>query len=203
MAKSRDLHGRVNGSATQVWTRAPPAPTGCIGREWSRSLPSARRKASGDHLESDPIFAGSGEPGRRVRRWSRAYGAEPTDPGGNGDPNQMTREIKTNPSFTRDIQEIIERGSCNDSACHRPASGEAGLTLSTDLVANYRNLVNVPARSERQFLLVEPGDADNSYLVIRFEDRQSVGALMPIGLPLDSIDLTNFRNWINNGAPEN
>ena len=130
-------------------------------------------------------------------------GAEPTDPGGNGDPNQMTREIKTNPSFTRDIQEIIERGSCNDSACHGPASGEAGLTLSTDLVANYRNLVNVPARSERQFLLVEPGDADNSYLVIRFEDRQSVGALMPIGLPLDSIDLTNFRNWINNGAPEN
>ena len=63
--------------------------------------------------------------------------------------------------------------------------------------------MNVPARSERQFLLVKPGDADNSYLVIRFEDRQSVAALMPIGLPLDSIDLTNLRNWINNGAPEN
>ena len=76
-------------------------------------------------------------------------------------------------------------------------------SLSADPVANYRNLVNVSARSERQFLLAEPGDADNSYLVIRFEDRQSVGTLMPIGLPPDGIDLTNFWNWINNGAPEN
>jgi hypothetical protein len=40
--------------------------------------------------------------------------------------------------------------------------------------------------------------------VIKVEGRQSVGASMPqTGSPLDSIDLTNLRNWIDQGALNN
>ena len=49
-----------------------------------------------------------------------------------------------------------------------------------------------------------PGDAANSYLVIKLEGTQSVGSRMPIGgSALDNIDLTNIKNWINNGAENN
>jgi hypothetical protein len=37
--------------------------------------------------------------------------------------------------------------------------------------------------------------------VIKLEGRQTVGGRMPqTGSPLDSIDLTNVRNWISQGA---
>ncbi len=48
------------------------------------------------------------------------------------------------------------------------------------------------------------GDAQNSYLVKKLEGRQTVGARMPLnGAPLDNIDLTNIRNWIDQGAQNN
>ena len=57
------------------------------------------------------------------------------------------------------------------------------------------------AASEPSFLRVEPGDPDNSYVIIKLEGRQSVGARMPLGAPfLDNIDLTNIRNWNSQGA---
>ena len=49
-----------------------------------------------------------------------------------------------------------------------------------------------------------PNDAQNSYLVIKIEDRQTVGTRMPQGgNALDSIDVSNIRNWINQGAKNN
>ena len=51
---------------------------------------------------------------------------------------------------------------------------------------------------------VVPGNATDSYLVIRLEGRQTVGNRMPLGgSPLDNIDLTNVRNWIAQGAQRN
>ena len=71
-------------------------------------------------------------------------------------------------------------------------------------MTNHLNLVNVPAESESQFLHVKPLDAVNSYVIIRLENRQTVGLQMPgDGGRLDSIDLTNLKTWINNGAPNN
>ena len=125
----------------------------------------------------------------------------PTDPGPDDDP-QMTRLIKANPSFAEDVQDIFNRTGCTDSGCH--ADGQGGFFLRPNDAANYANIVNVPSDTEREFFLVEPFDATNSYLVIRVENRQGVGVPMPPGgTPLDSIDLTNFRNWINIGAPNN
>lgn len=124
--------------------------------------------------------------------------------GGTGlDGDNGQREIKTNPSFASDINEIFQRRGCSASSCHGAAGGQAGLELTASASANYAQLVNVPATSEN-FLRVEPGNATDSYLVIKLEDRQVVGAQMPLNAaPLDDIDLTNIKNWINNGAPEN
>ena len=113
----------------------------------------------------------------------------------------MIRIIKADPSFAVDVQEIFVRTRCADATCHR--IGQAGLTLLPNAAQNYANIVNVTADRERQFLLIKPFDAENSYIMIRLQDRQEVGVSMPPGVTLDSIDMTNLTNWINNGALNN
>ena len=130
----------------------------------------------------------------------------PSDPGGNdnnGGGSGDIRVIKSNPSFATDIQEIFTRIGCTAMGCHGDGTG-AGMTLGSNAGANYGVLVGVPSTSEPSFNRVTPNDATNSYIVIKLEGRQSVGARMPFGLsPLDNIDMTNIRNWINGGAPNN
>ncbi len=89
----------------------------------------------------------------------------PTGPGADGGEPQMNRLIKANPSFEEDVQEIFVRTGCVDGGCH--GSGQGDLTLHPDSPANYTEIVNVPARGEREFLLVKPFDATNSYIIIR------------------------------------
>jgi hypothetical protein len=111
-----------------------------------------------------------------------------------------TRVVQANPSFASTIQEIFNRKGCTNSSCHGSAR-MAGLDLRSG--ASYASLVNVRATSEN-LVRVVPGDPDGSYLVIKVEGRQSVGARMPqTGSPLDTIDLTNLRNWIAQGASNN
>jgi hypothetical protein len=111
-----------------------------------------------------------------------------------------TRTVQANPSFSATIQEIFNRRGCTGSSCHGTAR-MAGLDLRTG--ASYGNLVGVRATSE-PIVRVIPGDPNGSYLVIKLEGRQSVGDRMPqTGAPLDSIDLTNIRNWISQGALNN
>ena len=124
--------------------------------------------------------------------------------GGSGSPSDPgdTRESKSNPSFAADVQEIFTRKGCGAASCHGSAAG--GLILGSNGDANYGVLVGVPSMSEPNFNRVAPNDATNSYLVIKLEGRQRVGARMPLrGSFLDNIDLTNIRNWINTGAPNN
>ena len=42
--------------------------------------------------------------------------------------------------------------------------------------------------------------ADNSYLVIKLEGRQTIGVKMSVGGSLDAVSLQNTKNWINKGA---
>ena len=112
-----------------------------------------------------------------------------------------TRVVLRLPSFEQDVQEIFVRNGLTNSGCH--GDGQGTFFLRPDSPENYTNIVNVPTDVEREFLLVEPFDATNSYVIIRLEGRQRVGSRMPLGTPIDSIDLTNLRNWINNGAPNN
>ncbi len=128
-------------------------------------------------------------------------GGSPTGPGdgGNGG-NGNTRVIKAAPSFANDIQEIFNRRGCTASSCHGSAQS-AGLNLRAG--SSYANLVGVDATSESKVRVI-PGNADQSYLVIKLEGRQSVGARMPLGgAALDNIDLANIKNWINQNAVNN
>lgn len=129
-----------------------------------------------------------------------ACGESITDPM-DDDEEEDTREILTNPSFATDINEMIQRRGCAASGCH--GGGVGGMTLTATAADNYAAWVNVQAVSE-DFLRVEPGNPDDSYVVIKVEGRQTVGLRMPRGGgALDDIDLTNLRNWISNGAPNN
>ena len=100
------------------------------------------------------------------------------------------REIIGAPSFASDINEIFQRRGCSAGICHGAPSGQAGLMLTASAAANYAMLVDVDAASEN-FKRVLPNDANNSYIVIKLEGRQTVGSQMPLSqTPLDNIDLT-------------
>lgn len=120
--------------------------------------------------------------------------------GGGGGGGGDERVILADPSFSSVIQEILTRKGCTASSCHGSAQ-EAGLDLRTGNA--YSNLVNV-ASTQTGVLRVIPGDATGSYIVIKVEGRQTVGERMPLsGSNLDNIDLTNLKNWINQGAKNN
>ena len=128
----------------------------------------------------------------------------PTQPDGgegNGGGGGRPHFIKAEPSFSADIQEIFDDRSCTAQGCHGDAR-RGGLDLRAG--AAFGNLVNKAAQAESDFIRVVPNNAQDSYLVIALEDRRRVGGLMPQGgVPLDSIDLTNIRNWIEQGALNN
>lgn len=120
---------------------------------------------------------------------------------GDGTTDPQDREIKANPSFSADIVEITNRRGCTASSCHGGGAGE--MTLG-DAATTYAAWVNVPSAADATETRVIPGDAENSYVVKMVEGRVSGRPRMPLGAaPLDDIDLTNLRNWIDNGAPNN
>jgi hypothetical protein len=127
-------------------------------------------------------------------------GGGTTNPTPNPTTTPDTRTVLASPSFSTNVQEIFERRGCTNSSCHG-SSAQAGLTLTRG--SSYAALVGVPARSE-PIVRVIPGDPNGSYLVIKLEGRQTVGSRMPqTGAALDSIDLSNVRNWIAQGAANN
>jgi len=120
--------------------------------------------------------------------------------GGGGGGGGTPRVIVGDPSFANVIQEIFDRRGCTASDCHGSFQ-YAELDLRAG--ASYSNLVNVPS-TQTGVGRVIPGDAQNSYLIVKVEGRQTFGDRMPQGLPaLDNIDLTNLRNWIDQGAKNN
>ena len=126
---------------------------------------------------------------------------DPGNGGNNGGGGGVTRTVVDDPSFSTNIQEIFARRGCTSSGCHG-----AGFQASLDLrsSAAYAELVNVTSTQEPDFVRVIPGDPQNSYLVMKIEGRQNVGTRMPqTGGILDSIDITNIRNWIAQGAKNN
>jgi len=108
--------------------------------------------------------------------------------------------VFSDPSFKHNIQPIFSM-SCTMPGCH-DSTVKAGLVLLEGPA--YINIANVNSTQDRSKKRVLPGDAENSYLVIKIEGRQSIGARMPLAREeLDNIHIQNIKNWINKGAIDN
>jgi len=126
----------------------------------------------------------------------------PVDPNPNPNPgpsNGGSQPI-ADPSFSLVIQPIFQNSGCTASNCHGVAQS-GGLDLRSG--SAFGSLVNAPAQGESGKVRVIPGNATDSYLVVKLEGRQTFGTNMPVGGSLNQVDLTNIRNWINQGAKNN
>lgn len=105
-----------------------------------------------------------------------------------------------NPSFSQDVNPIFTQKGCTAGNCHGGGSG--GMTLNGSAATDYASLVNIVSTANPSFLRVKPGDAQNSYLVMKVEGR--AGSRMPIGgSALTSTQIGTIRNWIDSGAANN
>ena len=106
------------------------------------------------------------------------------------------------PQFQRDIMPIIER-RCGIGGCHSESSHQSGLFLTRD--SAWKALVNRPSQLRPGEVLVRPGDAANSWMVIAVQDdaaRRLGLARMPLGSgPLTPNQIQTIVNWVNRGAP--
>jgi len=96
------------------------------------------------------------------------------------------------------IQANLFNPSC--IVCHSGASAPLGLRL--DAASSFTSLVGVASRQDGGFLLVNPGQPDESYLIRKLEGSAAEGEQMPLGgppIPQATIDFV--RQWIVDGAP--
>lgn len=106
------------------------------------------------------------------------------------------------PSFST-IQTTIFNTSCALSGCHAGSNPQQGMDLSEG--AAYEAIVGVRSNERPDLFRIEPGDPDQSYLVMKIEGSQGiVGGRMPLGRPpLSNNQITLVRDWVLDGAPEN
>ena len=96
-----------------------------------------------------------------------------------------------------EVQSQVFDASC--TGCHSGSSPSQGLNLSEG--AAYGNTVSVPSTEVPSLNLVEPNDADNSYLMQKLEGTAQSGQQMPYGGPyLNSTLRQLVRDWIDAGA---
>lgn len=98
------------------------------------------------------------------------------------------------------IQENIFDVSCALSGCHTGSNPPMGLDLTAGQSRSI--LVGVASREVPAFERVDPGNPDDSYLVMKIEgDARIVGVRMPLGrTPLSGEQIAVIREWILNGA---
>ncbi len=115
-----------------------------------------------------------------------------------GTNNEENTNVPVESKFSS-IQANIFNKSCAVSGCHDSGSQQAGLDLSSGKA--YGNLVNVPSSQKPNILRVKPGDAANSYLVMKLEGASGItGRRMPLGGSLSTDQIDAIKQWINNGA---
>ena len=87
--------------------------------------------------------------------------------------------------------------------CHGDADAQAGLNLEEG--TSFTALVNMPS-TQVALDLVEPNDAENSYLIHKLEGRAGIeGDRMPPDSAefLSDADIDVIRQWIDEGAQNN
>ena len=95
--------------------------------------------------------------------------------------------------------QVILGQSCGFSSCHGAGIGD--LTLGDG--NEYATLVGVPSADLPDVNLVEAGDANASYLIMKMEDAGNIdGTVMPPSGALDQVTIDGIRDWIDRGAPQ-
>ena len=90
--------------------------------------------------------------------------------------------------------------SCTFSGCHSGGEPAAGLSLEGDFAAH---IVVVASGQRPDFKLVDPGNPNESYLLIKVRgDDEIVSQQMPPGAPLAAEQVEIIRAWIASGAKE-
>ncbi|MFP6801667.1 MAG: thrombospondin type 3 repeat-containing protein, partial [Pseudomonadales bacterium] len=92
-----------------------------------------------------------------------------------------------------DVQSAIFTPSCALSGCH---NGSVSPNLQTGVA--FDSVVGVSA-SQSAMPLIDPGNPDNSYLILKMEGSGS-GSKMPIGGTVSTTNLQLIRDWVSNGA---
>lgn len=98
-------------------------------------------------------------------------------------------------------------GSQRCTNCHSGGSPLGGMNLETAQLA-YANLVGtngegVNANGNASFKRVQPGNPDESYIILKLEGDPRAGSQMPLNqTPLTPAQLAMVRDWIANGAAE-
>ena len=110
-----------------------------------------------------------------------------------------TPDVSTDGAFNQ-IQAEILTPDCAFSGCHSGTTSPLGLNLDTG--KSYANLINRESSQASGVILVEPDNADASYLIHKLEGTQSGGLQMPLAKqPLSADKIQLIRNWILDGAP--
>ncbi len=133
-----------------------------------------------------------------------ATGCAPGNGDGLDDNGRPLGETGANVALAASLESLqvnLFTPNCAVSGCHSGGSSPLGLDLSND--NSYANLVNIASVQQPGKLRVEPGDADNSYLVQKLRgDSGITGERMPRdGARLDQALIDSLVQWINNGAP--
>ena len=115
----------------------------------------------------------------------------------NGDPiTSATQTIPLRADFAS-IQANIFTPNCALSGCHAGASAPLGLRL--DAGNSFLLIFDQDSSEDPGLKLINPGDADNSYLVRKIEG--TAGTRMPKNLPALPAEKTQaIRDWVANGA---
>lgn len=105
-------------------------------------------------------------------------------------------------SFAANVQPIFS-ASCAKVGCHTGTVPQAGMNLTAG--SAYAAIVNIVANSAPSFKRVNPGDPNNSYIVMKLEgDPRIQGNRMPDdGLFLTPAQVQVIRTWILQGALNN
>lgn len=90
--------------------------------------------------------------------------------------------------------------SCAFSGCHGGEELAAGLSLEGDFAGR---IVGVASEQRSGFLLVDPGNPNKSYLLMKVRgDDEIISLQMPPGNPLPAEQVEIIRAWIASGAKE-
>jgi hypothetical protein len=89
---------------------------------------------------------------------------------------------------------------CAFAGCHGGANPAGGMSLAADVIA--ADIVDVAATANAAFKRIDPGNPDDSYIVMKIEGRGITGRQMPPNAtPLSAEEIEKIRSWIADGAP--